>query len=373
MTTQQKKQLILDVAFYGILLALVIFAVKYLLVWLTPFVGGFLIAYFLHPVVRLIEKWLGGVQRKRTGVFVIGCFYAVVGVLLWLLGLLLVGQISRMIGNMPEFYSRHIQPALLQIGVWATDVVKMLSPEMADTLSVALSDVTGQLASVVTGASSGLIAQATTVLTKVPLMLLTLIFTIVCSVFISADYNGICRALMKLVPPGARSVLEELRGFIGGTLLKMLQAYGIIFCITFGELSVGLLLLRVEGAFQLAFVIAVFDILPFLGTGGIVLPWALYKLIAGDYSMGIGLLILYGVVTVARNIIEPRIVGLRMGLHPVVTITAMYAGIRIAGFGGFIGAPILVIFLKYLMDRGKLKPPAWMREADSVTEEEQKG
>ena len=77
MTTEQKKKFIVDMAFYGVIAALTVLTVKYVLVWLAPFVAGFLIAYFLRPVVRLIEKWTGGVQRKRTGLFVIGCFYAV--------------------------------------------------------------------------------------------------------------------------------------------------------------------------------------------------------------------------------------------------------------------------------------------------------
>lgn len=366
MTTEQKKKFIVDVAFYGVIAALTVLTVKYVLVWLAPFVAGFLIAYFLRPVVRLIEKWTGGVQRKRTGLFVIGCFYAIVGVLIWLLGLLLVGQISQMVRYLPDFYAGHIQPALLQFNDWATGVIKMLSPDIADTLADTLYNVVGQLASLVTGASSGLISYATALITKVPLILLTLIFTIVCSVFISADYGSICHSILAFVPPNVRTVLEDLRGFIGGTLAKMFQAYFIIFCITFGELSIGLLLLRVEGAFQLAFIIAIFDILPFLGTGGIVLPWALYQLVTGHYPLGVGLLILYAVVTVARNIIEPRVVGMRIGLHPVVTITAMYAGMRIAGFGGFIAAPVVVIFLKYLADKGRLSFPKWKSQEDGV-------
>ena len=79
------------------------------------------------------------------------------------------------------------------------------------------------------------------------------------------------------------------------------------------------------------------------------------ELILENYYLGIGLLILYVVVTVLRNVIEPRIVGKQIGLHPIITITAMYAGLRLFSVAGIIIGPIVAITVKYLNDQGKIK------------------
>ena len=118
------------------------------------------------------------------------------------------------------------------------------------------------------------------------------------------------------------------------------------------DANTGLTVLKVPGAVLIAACIAVFDILPVLGTGGIMIPWAILSLITGDFFRGFGLLILYLVITVIRNIIEPKIVGHQVGLHPVVTLASMLAGLNLFGIIGLFGFPITLSLLKNLNDRG---------------------
>ena len=106
---------------------------------------------------------------------------------------------------------------------------------------------------------------------------------------------------------------------------------------------------------MVAAIIAVLDILPFIGSGLVLIPWALISLLTGNLHMGIGLFIVYGIVTVIRNIIEPKIVGEQIGLHPLVTLTAMYLGLNLFGFVGFILAPITVLFLIHLNQTGYIR------------------
>ena len=90
------------------------------------------------------------------------------------------------------------------------------------------------------------------------------------------------------------------------------------------------------------------DILPLVGTGTILVPWGAALIAGGDMPGGIGLLLLFGVIEVLRNILEPRIVGGQIGLHPIVTITSMYAGLKIAGFAGMLAAPVVVMLVRHL-------------------------
>ena len=122
--------------------------------------------------------------------------------------------------------------------------------------------------------------------------------------------------------------------------------------ITFVELSVGLKMIGLKHAVMIAFIISVFDILPVLGTGGIMIPWAIAAAVAGRYTLAIELAVIYLVITVIRNIIEPKIVGSQLGLHPVVTLASMFVGVQLIGVAGLFGFPILLSLLRYLNKNG---------------------
>ena len=105
----------------------------------------------------------------------------------------------------------------------------------------------------------------------------------------------------------------------------------------------------------MAILIAVFDILPVLGSGGILVPWAVISLVTGDIFLGVGIAILYVTITVIRNIIEPKIVGRQVGLHPVVTLACMYVGTMVMGILGLFLFPVSMSILIQLNDSGKIK------------------
>ena len=128
-----------------------------------------------------------------------------------------------------------------------------------------------------------------------------------------------------------------------------------IITITFIELSIGLSIVRVENAITIALLIACVDILPVLGTGGIVIPWIFIELFKGNIPLAIGLTIIYVTITVVRNIIEPKIVGQQVGLHPIIMLVCIFIGARLFGFLGIFALPIMVIILKNLNDTGKIK------------------
>ena len=125
----------------------------------------------------------------------------------------------------------------------------------------------------------------------------------------------------------------------------MLRSYVLIMFITFVEQAVGLTILGVEYSLLIAMAIAVFDILPVVGSGTIMLPWAVISLVTGDTRRGVGLLVLYVIITVIRQIIEPRIVGEHVGLHPMLTLMCMFVGLRVFGGLGLLGLPILCAVL----------------------------
>lgn len=354
MTENDKKSFIINVAFIVTVYGVLYFVFVYMTHWVMPFLIGFLIALALRPVTRFVNKYVKG-TGKGVALFVIGMFYAVVVLILWFLVTFLFAQTTELIRAMPKLYFNRLEPLLLEFNDWIVANAETLSPDVASTISQIVTNGINYIADIVKNISISFVQLATKIISNFPLYLISVIFTIVLSVFISLEYDHITAFIKRQLPDKFNSTFEEARKFVSGTLWKMIKSYMIIMVITFIELFTGLSILEVNYALPIAAIVAVLDIMPVIGTGGVIIPWALVELILKNYFLGFGLLILYVTVTVVRHIIEPRIVGHQIGLHPIITITAMYAGLRLFGFGGFIIAPVVAITVKYLNDTGKIK------------------
>ena len=164
-----------------------------------------------------------------------------------------------------------------------------------------------------------------------------------------------------------RNLVLQVKAYVVGTLFVCIRSYALIMSITFVELSVGLTLIGVNRAILVALLIAIFDILPVLGTGGIMIPWVILSALGGDLPHAFALLVLYVIITVIRNIIEPRIVGAQIGLHPVLTLMSMFVGNHLFGIVGLFGLPILLSLLRYLNDNGTISlfPASALGRADT--------
>ena len=115
--------------------------------------------------------------------------------------------------------------------------------------------------------------------------------------------------------------------------------------LTFTELSILFSLFGIQNPVVKAAAIAVLDIMPILGTGGIMIPWAVTSLVLGYTGLGLKLFLIYGIVTVVRNYVEPKIVGTQLGLHPIITLVSMFVGLRLFGFWGLFGLPVGISYL----------------------------
>lgn len=169
------------------------------------------------------------------------------------------------------------------------------------------------------------------------------------------DYRGIVDFIKKQLPPQTAVFLSDAKKQTGKTVLRYLRAYLIIFLLTFTELSIGLSILRIENSVGLAAIIAALDVLPVIGTGGVLIPWAVWALVTQNFVLALGLVIVYVVILVVRNFAEPKIVGDQLGLNPVVTLIAIYLGYRLMGVVGMIGLPILTTILVGLHKTGRIK------------------
>lgn len=168
------------------------------------------------------------------------------------------------------------------------------------------------------------------------------------------DYKKIITFLLHQLKDKHQKLMIEIKNYVVNTLFKCILSYALIMGITFLELSIGLSIIGIEKAILTAFIISIFDILPVLGTGGIMIPWTIIAAFQRNYLLALGLLIMYIVITVVRNILEPKIVGSQVGLHPLVTLISLFVGVQLFGVLGLFGLPITLSLLKNLNDKGTI-------------------
>jgi sporulation integral membrane protein YtvI len=184
----------------------------------------------------------------------------------------------------------------------------------------------------------------------VPTAFILLTVTLLACYYFTADDGRLGKALgvalTRIVPAPLRDRLppigRRLRR-LGRQYLRACLLLGLLtFCLSF----IGLAILRVPYAFILALLLAVVDLLPLLGTGVILVPWGIICLLLGQVKLGIGLLILYGAATLIRQVLEPKLIGEGLGLHPLVSLFSMYAGLKLFGVWGMILSPLVTAGLK---------------------------
>ena len=353
MGKDKKRNFIINVIYILIVGAILYITLKYALGWFLPFVVGFGIAFILKPLINLLTKKLK-IKRKVVAGLTVLVFYATVGALVTLLLFKLGLVMKDLFTKLPSLYVNTIEPLIYELSAKAEEILVNLDPALLQAIKQAITSIADSLGSIISSVSSGAVSFITSTVSVVPSFFIILIFSIISSFFFAMDYEKITSFVIRQFSPKGREIVLDIKEYIVGTLFKIVKAYSILITITFIELSIGLSILRVESAISIALIIACVDILPVLGTGGIVIPWIFIELFKGNTALAIGLTIIYVVITIIRNILEPKIVGEQIGLHPLIMLICMFVGVKFFGVLGLFILPIIVIILKNLNDSGKI-------------------
>lgn len=197
---------------------------------------------------------------------------------------------------------------------------------------------------------------------QLPEVFLYMIVTVIASVYMSSHYDAMKQALLRLIPSSVRGRLASVGNGASLAVRQYLRAYSLLFLITFGEVFFGLALMRVRYAFFFALVIAFVDILPIFGVGTVLIPWAAIEFLLGNSRMFTSLLVLYAVITIVRQITEPKIVGSSLGINPLLTLFFMFTGYNLLGVFGMILFPTAAVILS-----GSLKDQKKSTQKDQTT------
>lgn len=346
-----------------VLLGIYIFF-RYLLIWLMPFFIAYVIVSMLEPLMDVINKKLK-LSSKLSALLVMFSFYVIVLSTVGIGIFELMNISAQAVLTLPEWISATLLPSLVDVVRQAEVMAFNILPSLSSDTFEPLYRLLESSESLLVALTPNILIVVQNLVTKIPTILISFIITIVISFFLALDFKMIKAFVWHQLNHDVQQFLIHFNTKFASTVLKMGRSYALILSITFIQLFIGLSILRVEFAFWIALGIALFDILPVVGTGGIVLPWAVISLIYGNTFLGIGLFVLYGVITVVRQVVEPKIIGDQVGLHPVVTILSMILGLNILGVIGLFGFPIVISILVKLQEEGKFQ---WFKPLKSSKE-----
>ncbi|MGI6702613.1 MAG: sporulation integral membrane protein YtvI [Clostridia bacterium] len=336
----------------GIILASYLF-ITGLFTYILPFIIAWIVALLINPAVDVLQK-----KAKLPRGLISICFVLMFYALLTLLGIAgttrLMVELSNILDRLPQ-YAVALRAATEDMVSYGQNIYINLPPETTELVKSSIVNLINSLTSVI----SVTIGRSMSLLTIVPKTLLFVLVTIISSYMMSKDMYEIRGFLASQVPKTAldriKSVYNDLLKALGGFIRAQLTIMGITFLITIS----GLYLIGVSYALTMAIVIGVVDALPIFGTGTVIIPWAVINIFMDNYPKAIALLILYGVILVTRQIIEPKIMGRNIGLHPLATLISLYLGMRIFGVMGILIGPLTLIIIKALQKTMIL--PRWKK------------
>lgn len=342
---EKRREFIINFFYIGIIVALLAFILKFTFLWLMPFVIGFLCAIALqHPVAWLHKKTK--IPRGIWSVVLVVVILSAGFALLILAGYYGYHELKGLVDWLSA-----LTPSLSDMFASISDKFSGWLITLPDGISGTMESMPGELISAgLSMASDALTGTAKAIIAGTPGIIIAFIITIIACCFITSGYNQITAFILRQLSDKHKEIVMKSKRLFTENILKMLRGYLIIMCITFCELAVGLAVIRVKYAVAIALVIAVFDILPVLGTGGIMIPWVIIECIAGNWIRALSLFIVYAFITVIRNVIEPKIIGRQVGIPAIVTLLSMYLGLQIFGVLGMFAFPILIIIIMKLQE-----------------------
>ena len=343
MEEQAKKKFIINTVFILLWSGIIFIVGKFLLGYLFPFVIAFIVASVMQEPAKLLSDKIH-IKKGICAILLSTSLYiALAGITVFLIfkifsfsgqGISYITDLGNTLGTALNRWSDEVD-----------NVLKSISPDFKATgeilIDEAVKSVTQKLTAFLTDTASSIVK-------KTPSFIFSSIVALAGTCYIAKDFDTLSRFVKGLMKEETVGKIREIKSILKTSVLRMIRGYLVLALITLGELFAGLMILGVKNAFLISIVTAVIDILPVLGVGAVLIPWGILSLVSGNGFLGGGLLILYGVITVVRNFLEPKIVGNRTGINPLFILLAMFSGLKLMGAAGLIILPVtLIVVVKY--------------------------
>ena len=353
---EKYKNFLLCFGYWAAIGLVVLLVVKYLLGALTPFIIALFVAAFTQPLANRIAK-NGRIKKRAISVILALLVYIVIMALVVSLAAGLISAIINWASNLPTLFTETISPWLTREGNELVELIGKFNPDIYTVLDTTWPDMVSTIGSSLMDISVSVISWASSVGTRLPGIMLATVICVIATAFLASDYDHIMGVLEQKLPDTVVNTIRKAKEAFHTIIANYLKGYSKILLLTFAEISIGLVIIGFDNALLIAAIIAVFDILPIVGSGLVLLPWTIIKFIQGHIAKGIGLAILYLVVIIVRQIAEPKIVGKQVGLHPLLTLICMWVGLKVFGGVGMFALPISLLVILDLKNSGIILTP----------------
>ena len=351
---KSRKAFLINLLYFAAIIALAFLFFKYAFGIFVPFLIGFIFAIVLDPLIRFLSRKMK-IKRTLWSIVLVVIVWLIVGFILFKIGQIVYDQAVNALSYIQSLTGENgkINEIYQQISSWVGNVFDSINnnaPQLTATIDTAIEKAGDALV----GALEGILVGITNFAFSVPDLLISLIVTVMASIFISIDYPHIRTFLAAQLTRKNRAGALETKNFFKNKIFSIVRAYAIIISITFVELLIGFSLIGISNSLLMALLISLLDLLPIIGTATFLFFLGIICIICGDIFIGIGLIVIAIIVSVVREVIQPKIVGSQIGLNPLLTLMSMYVGLKVLGLLGMFVVPLVLIFIKNLNDTGKL-------------------
>ena len=343
MNFEEKKIFLLNLAYISVISVIVFLTVKFMLAYLMPFIIGLIIAYIVQKPSKFIAKKLN-INQGYCAALLAVLLYLLIVVIIFLFGWIVYSNGNQIIEKAGNFFSVATE-GMGDISIWLKNIMGNLNEQTKNTFIGFFTDSIKSIGSTITNILTSFVGG---IIKNLPTFFVSSAVTVVASCYIAKDYSLLAKFLYNLINKEKYNKILVIKNIISKNILKLTSGYLILLLITFIELIVGFFCLGIKHPFLVAVIVSLVDLLPVLGTGTVLLPWSLFSFYTDDMTIGIGLIVLYLLISFVRNFSEPKIIGKKIGINPLFTLASMFVGIKVAGIAGLFVFPlVLIVVIEY--------------------------
>jgi len=320
-----------------------------------PFWVAALLVWMFYPLVRFIRSKVHLPNGLAVLLVLLISLAVLIGAITGLVFLIIFG-----IRRISEFIPQWVQTTAAQIQdffnesvfpIWQklSGAMDLLTLEQQATLQDGIASLGTRLADTLTQIGHGLADGLTHLFIIIPTFFLAFLFIFIAFYFIGKDWENIFKKIYAFTPAPVMEKAQAFKNILRYRVFGFIRAQFILMFIVSLIVFIGLAILRTDHALTIAMIVGIAEILPYFGSGTILIPWFLYLFFTGDISMGIGLAVVYGVTVAVRQMLEPKILSSSMNLNALAVLISLFAGLKLFGVVGvFLGPLILVIFVIFI-------------------------
>ncbi|MBP1968874.1 sporulation integral membrane protein YtvI [Virgibacillus natechei] len=332
--------------------------IKYTFSLLYPIVLALLISYLINPFVNFFQHTIRFPRPFATASVIIGLFIFLLGSLFLIVTELIQGS-AYLAEKLPAHFhafitavKEFIDTSILPLYHKLISYFHTLEPSQQLTINENIQQLANNIASTGADLLQRLLLNIPVVLSMLPNSVAVFTFIVLATFLFTNDWPRLENAIRKMIPSSLDTSTKQVLRYLKKAVLGFVKAQVILIAITAGIIFIGLTILQVEHALTITLIAAAADLLPYVGTGIIFIPWIIYLFITGDYGMTISLIILYMHIIIVRQVLEPKILSSSMGLSPIAVLIAVFIGLQLWGFLGLVIAPVLLVSLNAFHQAG---------------------